>query len=211
MIEQPGRRENVRWCAKVDASMPAGGKNAGRKAPKLGPYYGPSKEAAELKRNNDLDECVHTPTKRAKGSGKEVASAEPQPTPEARPTRSAAPTLLAEQPLINSIKGRPTWSRTGVRVDTRRLGGFGYGSGSGVGEVRGGRANAWTGHARTRAVLVASSQRALHCLSSTLRCHRRSPPFTAVHRRCHRRSWPPLSPPLSPPFTAVVTAAVTGF
>ena len=109
-ILQPGRRPNERWKATVDASMPAGGKNSGRKVPKLGPYYAPSKEAAELKRNEELDDWLHTPTKRFKAGGKQPADAEPpQAAQEPRAKRhTAAPGSLAEQPIVNS-------SRTGQR------------------------------------------------------------------------------------------------
>ena len=59
---QPAKR----WSAKVDATMPAGGKNKGRKSSGLGPFFGATKEDAEAARNKALFDWMHAPTRAPK-------------------------------------------------------------------------------------------------------------------------------------------------
>ena len=86
------------WSAKVDATMPAGGKNKGRKSSGLGPFFGATKEDAEAARNMALFDWMHAPTRAPKkqkvadmsastsGSSQEQSAAQ-------RPKRAASPSF----------------------------------------------------------------------------------------------------------------------
>ena len=53
-VLRPSARPAARWSAKVDATLPCGGKNNRRKSSGLGPFFGATKEDAEAARDKAL-------------------------------------------------------------------------------------------------------------------------------------------------------------
>ena len=96
--EMLGRRPSARWSAKVDATMPSGGKNSARKGSGLGPFFAATKEDAEAVRDEALDAWLHAPEKNKRQKVADTstsASGSSQVQPAARPKRGAAPSSSA--------------------------------------------------------------------------------------------------------------------
>ena len=93
-ILRPSARPAARWSAKVDATMPCGGKNNRRKSSGLGPFFGATKEDAEAARDKALFDWMHAPKKQkvadtsasTSGSSQEQSAAQ-------RPKRAASPSF----------------------------------------------------------------------------------------------------------------------
>ena len=91
-------RPSARWSAKVDATMPGGGKNSARKGSGLGPFLAATKEDAEAARNKALNDWLHAPVKNKRQKVADTstsASGSSQVQPAARPKRGAAPSSSA--------------------------------------------------------------------------------------------------------------------
>ena len=65
-VESEKRAPSQRWRAYAEISEPAGGRNSGRKAGKIGPFHAATQAAAESMRDKQLDDWLHVPPRAAR-------------------------------------------------------------------------------------------------------------------------------------------------
>ena len=128
-VESSKRAASQRWRADVlNATLPAGGKNAGRKKHKFPSFFAPTQELAEAKRDKALDDWLYAPLRGRKVATTEASGSCSKPVDESegpvakRPKRDKAPSALGtlkEQAVVQTSRPGQRGAGTGCARSPR--------------------------------------------------------------------------------------------
>ena len=121
-VESSVRAASQKWKADVlNATLPGGGNNKGRKKATFKSFFAPTQEQAEALRNKALDDWLHSPvrgarktagseTEGASGSGSATVDESRVDNDAKRPKRAVAPSAsaLKEPTIVDSRPHHPT-------------------------------------------------------------------------------------------------------